>query len=419
MQTGPLLYTIIEKNKLIEMLESFQACINIGIQVIGEVGEVLFSKGEQYGFCKEFRKCIPITDSCKSEHLHASKQGAAFGDSYIFSCHANLNHITYPLVSKGRFMGAVLVGPFLMAPPDSVLILDLEKRYQVPLDSLLELNDAAVEIPVLMPSQVTPISRLLSYLLQSLIEDNRLAFLSAQNKLEQQARISESIQMYKKGGAVAEEAYPYEKEKELLLKVKTKNVADAKGILNDLLGYVFFTKGNDLKAMKARSMELSSLLSRVAIEGGASTDSMLQINKQFLLNIQDIGSFETLCTKLQEIVETFVNSMFHEASDKSHELMKKAIRYMAKNYATNITLQEVADHVHLNASYFSSIFKQYSGVSFREHLNGIRVEEAKHLLLYTDYALLDIAVAVGFEDQSYFSKVFKRYTGLTPKQYRG
>ena len=48
----------------------------------------------------------------------------------------------------------------------------------------------------------------------------------------------------------------------------------------------------------------------------------------------------------------------------------------------------------------------------------VRIEESKRLLLNTDYALIDIAIATGFEDQSYFSKVFKKFTGFTPSSYR-
>ena len=74
--------------------------------------------------------------------------------------------------------------------------------------------------------------------------------------------------------------------------------------------------------------------------------------------------------------------------------------------------------MHLNPSYFSTIFKQSCGSSFKEYLNYIRIEESKHLLTETNYSIIDIAVAVGFEDQSYFTKVFKKFTGLTPKRFR-
>ena len=57
-------------------------------------------------------------------------------------------------------------------------------------------------------------------------------------------------------------------------------------------------------------------------------------------------------------------------------------------------------------------------MSFREQLCRIRVEESKRLLLQKDYSLVDIALAMGFPDQSYYSKVFKRIVGVTPGKYR-
>jgi len=48
----------------------------------------------------------------------------------------------------------------------------------------------------------------------------------------------------------------------------------------------------------------------------------------------------------------------------------------------------------------------------------VRIEESKHLLLSTDYSLADIAVAMGFPDQSYYCKVFKKAVGLTPGKFR-
>jgi len=58
------------------------------------------------------------------------------------------------------------------------------------------------------------------------------------------------------------------------------------------------------------------------------------------------------------------------------------------------------------------------GVTFREHLNRVRIEESKHLLLTTEDSLADIAVAVGFPDQSYYCKVFKKLMGLPPGKFR-
>ena len=190
-------------------------------------------------------------------------------------------------------------------------------------------------------------------------------------------------------------------------------------MLNDLLGYVLFSQGNSLDVVKARAIELCSLLSRTAIEGGAPTDSILKLNNHFLQNLQQINT--TGYTLLQasgnrgnvlgEYVQLYTVPQ-QRAHKKSHALHIRALS------CNPLTLEEVAAHVHLHPSYFSTLFKSSTGSSFKEYLNMVRIEESKRLLSNTDYSIIDIAVAVGFEDQSYFSKVFKKYTGLTPKQFR-
>ena len=132
----------------------------------------------------------------------------------------------------------------------------------------------------------------------------------------------------------------------------------------------------------------------------------------------NIRTLDELCYRLQETVETFTECVFNYIPSKNNDIIKKAIQYISQNFASSITLKDVADHVHLNPAYFSTIFKQSTGSSFKEYLNMVRIEESKRLLTNTNYSVIDISVATGFEDQSYFSKVFKKYTGLTPKQYR-
>lgn len=414
----PYLYTIIEKSQLKEMLESFQVCIGLPIHVIDDLGSIIESCGPATNFCSIFKKYLSSTDSCEKLHINASKRAISLGESYIFSCHANLNHIVFPLLNNGSFWGSILVGPFLMDAPDSLLIQDIDKKYHIPTCSLIDLYEEAVSIKVIPPSTVTQISKLLYYLFFNVIKEGKQQFIINQGKLYQQSKINESIQMYKDYGFAKPTSYPYEKEKDLIVKVKTGNINEAKDILNDLLGYVLFSDGSSLDTVKARAIELCSLLSRTAIEGGAATDSILKINNQFLKTLQQISDIDSICYKLQETVEVFTESMFNYIPTKNYELIKKAMLYISNNYSSDITLEAVANYVHLNPSYFSSIFKESSGSSFKEYLNMVRIEESKRLLANTDYSIIDIAVAIGFENQSYFSKTFKRYTGLTPKQYR-
>ena len=413
-----ILYSIIEENKLKEILKAFQECLDLPIQVIDNNGTILQSCGKLNNFCTLFQKYLPSDDTCDKTHIKASKKALNLGETYIFSCHANLNHIVFPLQHNGTLLGSILVGPFLMDHPDSLLIQDIAKRYTIPTNALLELYDEINYIKVLTPKLVTQVSKLIYFLFSNLIIESKQLMNISQEKFHQQSKINESIQRYKFDTQKTESSYPFEKEKELMTKVKTGNAQDAKGILNDLLGYVFFSEGNSIEFIKSRAIELCSLLSRAAIEGGAPKENILKINNNFLKTLTEIKDFEDLCFKLQEIVEVFTDSMFNITPTKNTELIKKAIGYIAENFSTNLTLDDVANYVHLNPSYFSSLFKQSTGSSFKEYLNMVRIEESKRLLSNTDYSVINIAVATGFENQSYYSKVFKKLTGLTPRQYR-
>lgn len=106
-------------------------------------------------------------------------------------------------------------------------------------------------------------------------------------------------------------------------------------------------------------------------------------------------SLDNLCMLMQEVLEGFMSAMFSE-QDKGNPYIRKALRYMSDNYSEHLELSQVAEYVQLSPSYFSSLFHQIVGVSFREQLCRIRVEESKRLLLNKQYTLADIAISMGF-----------------------
>ncbi|HIU76306.1 MAG TPA: PocR ligand-binding domain-containing protein [Candidatus Pelethocola excrementipullorum] len=412
------IYTIVKKEKLQDMMSSFSECFNLPIQLIDEKGEIIEHYGQVTAFCNRFKRHLSPDDSCANLHIKAAHRAVTLGETYIFSCHSNMNHIVFPLLNNSSFFGSILVGPFLMEEPDSLLISNIHKRYpSMSTEFLLDLYEEMNSIEIIPPARVTQISKLLFYLFSDLISESKKELIINQQKLHQQSKINESIQMYKAGGVIKQDQYPYEKEKKLIAKVKAGNLQEARSILNQVLGYVFFSGGNSVENIKPRAIELCSLLSRAAIEGGAATDVILKINNQFIKSLQEITSIDSLCYSLSESLEIFIESMFNYAPSQN-ETIKKAISYISTNYSETLTLDDVSNQVELSPAYFSTLFKQCCGSSFKDYLNMVRIEESKRLLSNTSYSILDIAIAVGFENQSYFSKVFKKHTGLSPKQYR-
>ncbi|KZL89491.1 AraC family transcriptional regulator [Clostridium magnum] len=271
-------------------------------------------------------------------------------------------------------------------------------------------------IQVIEPSKVRHLSKLLFIVVCSIIEQEKYELYERNKKSLQQSQIGESIHGLKQTDR--DVFYTYEIEKELLLKVRSGDIIGAKNILNDLLGHILFASGSNIDIIKTRTSELCTLLSRASVEGGADFNKIFSLNSDFLTKLNKIKSVEDLSYLIINILDIFTENVFKFSESKNPVLIKKCIAYINEHYKENITLDTIANMVHLNASYFSSVFKKEMGASFSSYLNKIRIEQSKLLLKNTDYSILNIALEIGFEDQSYFSKVFKSLTNMTPKQYK-
>lgn len=411
------IFVRISEERIRDVLATLHGVTGITIQLIDERGMLLMTIGETAGYCGLIRRHLFTQGECDELHRRAGERAMKLGEAYIFTCHANLNHIAFPLIHQGELLGSILAGPFLMDAPDSTVVSAMAENREVPVSLCLELYEELSGLQVIEPARVKHLSRLLDHLLSPLLLGERAMMRETQGKLYQQSRINETIQMYKEQEIPTTQRFVYEKENALLAKVRTGSVQDAKALLNDLLGYVFFTEGGRLEAVRMRAIELTTLLSRVAMDGGARVDSIYELNNQFLSLLSRGQTLDDLCYLLQDVVESFMSAMFNRL-DKGNIYVRRALGFMSEHYAQPITLEMVAKEVGLSPSYFSALFHQVVGVSFREHLCSIRVEESKQLLLSTNYSLTDIALAVGFADQSYFCKVFKKHEGVTPGKYR-
>lgn len=103
-----------------------------------------------------------------------------------------------------------------------------------------------------------------------------------------------------------------------------------------------------------------------------------------------------------------------EESPNSIELVRK---YIDAHYAESISLDILAEQVHMNPTYLSVIFKRDEGVSYSHYLTGIRMEHAKKFL-EKGLKAKEVCEKVGYFDYRYFNKQFKKHTGMTPDTYK-
>lgn len=94
------------------------------------------------------------------------------------------------------------------------------------------------------------------------------------------------------------------------------------------------------------------------------------------------------------------------------------IRYIERNYASPITLDELAGIANFSKYHLCRKFKDITHMGIVNYILLFRVNKAKELLLESDQYVFEISQQVGFNDTSYFNRTFKRITGYTPNEYQ-
>ena len=93
--------------------------------------------------------------------------------------------------------------------------------------------------------------------------------------------------------------------------------------------------------------------------------------------------------------------------------------YIMEHYKEDIDRNNVAAVAYITPNYLSKRFRAEMGMSLREYINHLRIEEAKRLLLSTNATISEVASAVGYDNISYFSTVFKKICGMSPVEWCG
>ena len=107
-----------------------------------------------------------------------------------------------------------------------------------------------------------------------------------------------------------------------------------------------------------------------------------------------------------------------EDVDQTTAKINEAIAYINENYARDLNMAVVSNHISMNYSLFSAEFKNITGTNFVTYVKELRMGEAKKLLSETDMKVNEISVKVGYDNEKHFMKSFKAYVGVSPSEYR-
>lgn len=233
----------------------------------------------------------------------------------------------------------------------------------------------------------------------------------SEDKYELQAHVQKKAEAVR----LVPEDYERLKQKYKLL-IETINDGDFDG-LDSLADNIFFEFRNlPIEQVKQLLINMFSLLSSKFMKMSSQLWVVMneRVDYQKLMDIDDKNTLKHTC---KDLLKQTIEIVKKKQNDVSKDVVEKAISYMKKHYGEEISLESVADRYFLNPTYFSRLFKQYTGTTFMDYLIELRMEKAKELISLGKYKVYEVSQMVGYRSDKYFFRVFKQYTKQSPSEY--
>ncbi|MDW7655883.1 MAG: helix-turn-helix transcriptional regulator [Bacillota bacterium] len=200
---------------------------------------------------------------------------------------------------------------------------------------------------------------------------------------------------------------------QLVLAVRKADMSLAEVYLSKLIGIIETSIQSQLMFKVIYTDTLSKLIKQFV------DDANYQEMQAYIGDIvlaDSLASFQSgLQVLLVRLCEYTISSNQKKQSVMCQKLME-ALQSKALEY--DFSIEKLAEMMNISANYVSIILKDQTGRTFKEHIVGIRIDEAKRLLLESTQNVSAISINVGYLSVSYFIKIFKEAVGLTPAKYR-
>jgi AraC-like DNA-binding protein len=402
-----------------DTLQDLSLLTGAGISAIDLDGNILFQTPAAQVAERNLRQLdallgIDLSMQERSSQITGAWQSTRFGGRFVYYTPRGFIKFCSPVIKGGKHFLSIIGGPILMTDYEDFIDFDLllDAGEEVDRDSLLELLSP---IPIFSAEKTNALSEQL-FVNALHISDPQSP---TQDTTENRRRYAEYVLAYADKIISDEERYRLTEERQLIDALTRNDEMPARALLNDIIGHILFHTGKNIELLRSRVLDLLILMSNaLAHENGTNTDS-IEISSRYIADLASIESIDELVTWLNATLKQLTGRIFEGPQSTKHgELIREAVAYMNEHYNEKLTLDEVAGHVFISPPYLSKVFAEEMGHNFKHHLNTIRIDRAKDLLAIPSRSLTEIALSLGYGDQSYFTKVFKKHVGVSPRKYR-
>lgn len=367
-------------------------------------------------FCKLVNSVSLGKSRCRQERVRGLNMAIETGQPYVTICHAGILLGCVPIMEGNLPLGGVFYGKCLCEDISDGLKEDIYKRLRGVVAKKARIEVALEEFATISTGKLQEVSDFLFILVYEVTGLDPRVVEWRREKSDQQSKIGDLISEQKRLTAAAISHYEYERK--LLNKVRIGDRTETREILNLMLASIMLGAPGDVDVLKARMLELISLLSRAASEGGVDINLLLKKNLANIKTLMKVENQQDLCAWVGRAVDDFIELVHLKQDSRRISQIKPAIDFIEDNYDKQITLADVARSTHLSVSRLGHVFKEQAGVTIIDYITNVRIEMAKNLLIGTNKTCTEICFEVGYNNQSYFTRTFKELAGLSPRQFR-
>ncbi|MEK5382738.1 helix-turn-helix transcriptional regulator [Niallia sp. FSL W8-0635] len=211
--------------------------------------------------------------------------------------------------------------------------------------------------------------------------------------------------------------YPVELQNELLNTIRRGNEEEVKETVEALIDEIFRLNKNPV-SLEVTLIRLINEIIQLGQLLGAEAKIFDSIKP---LYYEAINAFYPGRIK-QMLIEHLITPIIRSTQDKTdrefRSLSDKIVQIIQTEYDQEISLDIIADRLHYNPNYLSSVFKKEYGENFVDYLMGFRLQKAKSLLQETNMPIKEIAEKLQYRNSQNFIRFFKKKVGMTPGDYR-
>jgi len=412
---------LLDRTYLNDMLGSFARTTGLYVEAVNNDGETIFvpDNRERCQFCKFVRQHPGGQEKCRESYQRANAEAAKWEEPYFFRCHAGLVIWAVPIILNGSSIGSIICGQVLMWRPDEFFWQEF-KILNSDITSFNKLKEFAGQLEVVSPERTQAAADMLFVVVSYLVKRN-IHILEENEAIRiQRQEIRRQLEERKQNtGLKINNYHAYlKKERKLLRFIRLGDRTRTEETLHSLLADLFAKAAGDKETIRVRILELATLVSRAAVEGGVDAEQAMVMLEEFNAEINKLEEIEEFFYKIYSIVEELLSNIFALTDKKYLSLVKEARTYIMENYYKTIQIEDVAESLFISSSHLSRLFRQEINCTVNEYLTRVRIEKAVELMKKPELSVAQVSQAVGIKNQSYFAKVFRKYIGVTPLVYR-